>query len=526
MTDTDDLNDVYNINSYTIDQLFNFFSLSKTSDENEIEETINEFWTGINSDPNETNEDKEKAYNFLQEAQNKLIENNNTQLQQNDLSVSSNLGGDNICKDINYDQTHYNPLIKEYLKRNINVDTQFREDIYGDSNEVTFRLSETVKDVLSIRFSSLEMPLSFYSFNDINGTSFFDISSAYPGERIRRIKIEPGNYEDETLIEEIQKRFNVDGSFGKFFRADLGSGAGNTPGLNFDISLNKKSRKVEITSDYSFNIYFYVDDNLDEAPAPTTWRYNGETVLENKTNDDATEGGVPLPATVTGHRKNNNLGWYLGFRKNYENQQANLFRSISGKPLGYRSSGLINTYGVRYIYVVLEDFQSVNTVNNPINITNVEETINIPFSSCDISGGNSGDLQNPQRNEDTTENILHCASNPAVIVERLTIPQTFTRDTIITENKEKLQPTQILTPSTQTRSILARIPLDHAEIPTFSTKVYENNYETKERLYPGPVNISKLKIILLDNLGNALDLNGGDWSLSLEVKQLVKGKCQ
>ena len=52
------------------------------------------------------------------------------------------------------------------------------------------------------------------------------------------------------------------------------------------------------------------------------------------------------------------------------------------------------------------------------------------------------------------------------------------------------------------------------------------NYENPDvekfyvRKYFGPVNISKLKITILDELGRVVDFNNTDYSLSLRIEQL------
>jgi hypothetical protein len=42
----------------------------------------------------------------------------------------------------------------------------------------------------------------------------------------------------------------------------------------------------------------------------------------------------------------------------------------------------------------------------------------------------------------------------------------------------------------------------------------------KQRDYLGPVNLSKLRIKLLDKYGNVIDLNNNDFSMSLEITKL------
>jgi len=47
-----------------------------------------------------------------------------------------------------------------------------------------------------------------------------------------------------------------------------------------------------------------------------------------------------------------------------------------------------------------------------------------------------------------------------------------------------------------------------------------DDYINKEYRFRQPTNIQKLSIELVDYLGNSIDLNGFDWSFTLELKEL------
>ena len=46
--------------------------------------------------------------------------------------------------------------------------------------------------------------------------------------------------------------------------------------------------------------------------------------------------------------------------------------------------------------------------------------------------------------------------------------------------------------------------------------------DINERNYFGPVSIQRLKISLVDYLGNLVNLNGHDWSFTLKVEELYE----
>jgi hypothetical protein len=67
---------------------------------------------------------------------------------------------------------------------------------------------------------------------------------------------------------------------------------------------------------------------------------------------------------------------------------------------------------------------------------------------------------------------------------------------------------------------MCRIP----NISPFATQAYEDSSDRifKKREYFGPVNISKLRVRLLDENGVPVNLNEGCFVLTLEVETLTK----
>jgi hypothetical protein len=58
---------------------------------------------------------------------------------------------------------------------------------------------------------------------------------------------------------------------------------------------------------------------------------------------------------------------------------------------------------------------------------------------------------------------------------------------------------------------------------TKNTIIFDSNYinsTTKEYFFQQPINIQKMEIKLLDALGNVIDTNGENWSMTLELKQV------
>jgi hypothetical protein len=51
---------------------------------------------------------------------------------------------------------------------------------------------------------------------------------------------------------------------------------------------------------------------------------------------------------------------------------------------------------------------------------------------------------------------------------------------------------------------------------------FSGSLQDNKRVYFGPVNISRMRVRLLDDKGNNLNLNGADWSLTLLSENLYQ----
>ena len=72
-----------------------------------------------------------------------------------------------------------------------------------------------------------------------------------------------------------------------------------------------------------------------------------------------------------------------------------------------------------------------------------------------------------------------------------------------------------------------------AKIPLKISRNWDNNYSTpyieftgqiqkNKREYFGPINIKKMRVTLLDDKGNILNINGLDWSFSLQTTHVYQ----
>jgi len=110
-----------------------------------------------------------------------------------------------LTKQIDYSKDVLNPLLKQTIKRVISIDSQYRENKQSSSTEFTFNLSEPLKDVVSLKLYSIQIPFTWYTINGSFGGNFFYIKGNSPGidngDHDHKIEIPSGNYTASSLIE-------------------------------------------------------------------------------------------------------------------------------------------------------------------------------------------------------------------------------------------------------------------------------------------------------------------------------------
>lgn len=239
------LEDVYNVNKYTDSELFNILDLVNPSDR-ELEAKIIQ---SINKYNNIGNDDALKIAKFfhdiydhffdtedeIEEEENinySIIENFETEeneepLQEgftgetkpptptttNTQDVTSNselYGGGNVgyTQVLEYTKDKLNPVLKETIKRIITIDSQFRDvKTFPLTTNFSFNLSETLKDVVSLKLYSYQIPYTWYTINNNFGANFFYIKGYSDGINVGnyeiRVEIPSGNYTPQQLADTV-----------------------------------------------------------------------------------------------------------------------------------------------------------------------------------------------------------------------------------------------------------------------------------------------------------------------------------
>jgi hypothetical protein len=202
-----------------------------------------------------------------------------------------------------------NPLKKRTIKKNLNIDSRFRENYYSSSStNYNLTLPVNFNDIVQMQLSSIEIPTTYYVISKQYGNNFFSLTV---NNSKTVINIPDGNYDQNTIMNTINYQLSLLGApFDKVtFIINLTNGttgSGQTM-VGFDVS--------------------------------------GNTILELNFQADKygiDDSNTPLPLK---------LGWLLGFRN-----------GIYVNNLNYVSEGLVDISGPKYLFLVLDDHN--NSVNN------------------------------------------------------------------------------------------------------------------------------------------------------------------
>ena len=205
-----------------------------------------------------------------------------------------------------------------------------------------------------------------------------------------------------------------------------------------------------------------------EMPADISWNYSN--IKTTVTNNDGTYRSLTFYAQTDASynfsegcdqrtKLNNSLGWALGWRGMGETVSVDL-DSDASEPF----PAAIDTYGPRYFYLVLDDFTNSQLSRGLVNMH---------------------DFANHNADNQATDRWKY---------DRVRPPSSPNVLAIISVDKIK--------------------PDERGIIPYINSGL-----EFNTRAFSSPVDITRMKVSLIDDRGNVVDLNGADWSFSLLVEQ-------
>lgn len=202
------------------------------------------------------------------------------------------------------------------------------------------------------------------------------------------------------------------------------------------------------------------------------------------------------------------LGWILGYHSQTE---YNLSKVAGDTKILIGDSTLItNIYN--YFLIRLDDYTQSNMNDGLVTLSNSENNIPLPsYAYLD-------DFQcDPLTGEKIFTGTVNNGNNT-----KLTQSQIYSAQQISNEKRNKVQK---YSKGVFARDIFALLPVKVNGMKNGDTYVeFGGTLQNQQRVYFGPVNISRLTIQLLNDRGDVVDLNNASWSFSFICEQLYQQK--
>jgi hypothetical protein len=481
-------------------ELANFFSeiklvlkqyISELDDEEPYtDKQTNEWYKNESLTQSDENQDKK-----ITKRKNKIdvYGNNHVPMKQETLGVSNTFN-------VPVAQDSLNPNLKNTFNRFVNIDSQFRQSAGLDnpSTDYTLDLSDPLTNALSLRLFCYQIPFTWYVIDAAYGNSFFWIT--YDATTSIPIVMPDGNYSPSEFVTTLNSVFSKAGF----------TFSGTSP-VNTPVSYNSNNGKLTLNlfggvfaGGTILNVT-YPSFAITESTIITFYDYSA--YLRNSL----------VPACSNNNYINQTLGWIMGYRTPFE----------AVKSTGNTAIAILDLNGTKYLILVIDDFNQNHVNNGLVSITEFSNNLKMPsYWSPDlpyicIEPDGVADNINELENDNTGLNIaskLEVDYKPRQIIlpsapRTLTQPQIYTINEIM---KNRNNNTNYRTRAPTNPDILAIMPVKTTNL-NIGTMISEMSGSLQEniRQYFGPVNIERMKIKLIDDKGNLVNLNGIDWSFTL-----------
>jgi hypothetical protein len=401
-------------------------------------------------------------------------------------------------------QDSLNPNLKNTITRFVNLDSQFRQYTSGidsQSTDYTLDLSDTLKDTLSIKVYSYQIPYSWYTIDSAYGNTCLWIID---GDHIIPVSVIPGNYSPSDFQTALGNAFGI---------------AGFDPSNNI-VQYNINSGIITLKL-YGVN-YIENGNTIFTISSNTTimfYDFTGKLQCNNNC------------YSKSNHDFNNTLGWIMGYRVPYVNVEMN----------GNTAPAILDLNGPKYLILVIDDYNQNHINNSLVSISQFNNTLKIPtYYSPDIpytcispaqKGNNIQEILTEVKANSLFDSQNINPLNGLLIAGKYqqdytsvqqvlpSAPRTLTQAQLYTINQinnNKNNRTNYLSKAPTSADILAILPIKISSSNTGTLLVeFSGSLQDNIRTYFGPVDIDRMAVKLLDDKGNVLNLNGSDWCVTL-----------
>jgi hypothetical protein len=164
-----------------------------------------------------------------------------------------------------YSSDKLNPVFRQTINRIVNIDSQYRNKS-AITTDYTFNLSSPLKDVVSLKLNSIQIPYTWYTINANYGSNFLYLKGISPGltggDYDIKVQINPGNYTANALVTAVNDSFVALRT--NPYYADISFG---TTGITYDYPSSKSTvnidlKKVYNETDYTFDFGTWSTPNV------------------------------------------------------------------------------------------------------------------------------------------------------------------------------------------------------------------------------------------------------------------------
>lgn len=508
-----------NINNYSAEELSEILKLKYPATSSDIIKKTKEYIDKYKKKGNV------EMVDFFEDVQSKLIEDNDSRQVKKE-EFASNVYNVPVQKDV------LNPLLTNITTRIVNIDSQFRDYTFEDSlfqtsvasyshNEFSSsyfnaNLCEPLTNVLSITMENIIVPKSWYAIDTVYNNNFFWITNNGVDYLI---VLHSGNYTAEEFIIEMNNRlkevgFMSETSFCKIEQSTftfLFNGAKDPAGLEMKFLPRDRSSFGETDeATLLFMLENYAYFTFFDFGNIKYYKY----VETHEVNPDINLCFLPT-ASIDG-----TLGWLMGFRAPYLFMKEENTATVP-----------INLSGTQYFLLMLADYQTNRVNSDIITVTGMQDShIDIPqYINTSLLYRCIKKIYNiVVNNEKSIEDLIFKRTTRAQQLLPQFIPsapriltqsQIYTTNQIIQHNRDKSMNYRL--PPPPTNDVLALIPVNLQGIDNQNLFI-QDKLQSNRRLFFGPVNIDRFTVRLLNDKGQLVNLNGGDWSFTLKVEVLYQ----
>ena len=210
--------EIYDVNKYTDEELYNILDLINPSDR-ELEAKIHHMIRKYKNMQNDAGDKLAWFFNAIYERFFEIINEEETALDVeyplDPSPIVEKMEGENqaqkttVVNQVEYTKDNLNPILKQTITRILSIDSQYRDNKKKTmATNFNFNLTDTLRDVVSVRLNSIQIPKTWYTISKSYGANFFYLKGNSPGildnaNQDFKISIPVGNYNSQELIDTI-----------------------------------------------------------------------------------------------------------------------------------------------------------------------------------------------------------------------------------------------------------------------------------------------------------------------------------